>query len=586
MIRISVIACLVVVAAPFARAEGPAPEAVDAALNKMVALDPAQVAAKVKEYKAKVAELDAQSKKLKDDAAAADENAKVLDARIQSAVAVAEALVKSEAAREKMMAPAMPAAPEGTPSMAPKMVQAKAEAPAKPDVTFEGHVADIFEQRCMRCHNEDKQKGGLSLDTMGALMTGGASGEVIKVGDPDGSRLFRLINGTEEPKMPPSGDPLSPEQLDIIRKWIQLGAPETADSEILVAEAIEMDASNAFVAAEIVDGPPPMPEVALAAAKSNGDVGVVARAVATSPQSSLAAVGGDRQILLYNLDDLSLIGALPFPEGDVFELSFTVNGELLLAAGGHEGDSGYAVVWHVRTGERIGSFGKDYDTVLAADISPDHRMIAVGGTNKKVKVLSMADGSLLYEIEKHSNWITAVKFTPDGEVLATADRASNMFLWQAANGRPVEQLRGHSGAIRDLVYSPDSKLLASASEDGTVRLWDTWKYNQVRSINAHGGGVLSVDFDVQGRLVSTGVDGLAKRWGTDGAEQKAYEKLPDWGYSARFGKQGAHVLAGSWTGDIWVWDAESGERLGEFHTSPVPVSTGADEAMTAALESS
>ena len=40
---------------------------------------------------------------------------------------------------------------------------------------------------------------------------------------------------------------------------------------------------------------------------------------------------------IYALDDTKLIGAFPFPEGDVFALTFSLNGGLLLAAGGKAG---------------------------------------------------------------------------------------------------------------------------------------------------------------------------------------------------------------------------------------------------------
>jgi hypothetical protein len=48
-------------------------------------------------------------------------------------------------------------------------------------------------------------------------------------------------------------------------------------------------------------------------------------------------------------------------------------------AAAKKANSGIAVVWNVRKGERVGTFGEAYDTVLAVDISPDHKIIATGG---------------------------------------------------------------------------------------------------------------------------------------------------------------------------------------------------------------
>ena len=228
------------------------------------------------------------------------------------------------------------------------------------------------------------------------------------------------------------------------------------------------------------------------------------------------AVGGHREVLLYDLETYQVLGALPFPEGEVYTLTFSVNGEVLVAGGGEVGKSGITVAWNVRKAERMGTYGEGYDTILAADISPDHAMVAVGGPSKSVRVFSTHDGTLLYKLDSHTDWIYAIRFSPDGELLATADRAGGLNLWQAANGRPVESLRGHNGAINDLAYSDDSALLASAGQDGTVQVWDTWKYTKVRQFSAHASGVLSVDFA-----------GNGESYGARGFRVRSVEELAD-----------------------------------------------------------
>lgn len=547
------------------QADPPAPEAVDAAIGQLIALDPALVKAKLDEYKTKADALTTEAAALKQQADALDQQTAAIAAQLEQIKAQAKALAAAfgEPEAPTTMAAAAPAAAPAAPAMEMKPEEATA-----PKVTFQDHILPIFKERCVKCHNQDTRRSGLALDTYGTLMEGGSSGAVIAAGALADSRLLRLVNGTEEPKMPPSGDPLTAEQLALLSEWIQLGAPVDGNAKVAMKQEEKKEESAVFVAAEIVDGPPPMPEVALQPPAPELAKAVVARSVATSPRAPLAAVAGYRQILLYDLSTYALLGALPFPEGEVYTMTFSVNGELLLAGGGQEGNSGLVVVWNVRKAERLGQYGEEYDAIMAADISPDHRMIALGGPSKKVKVYSVQDGSLLYKLEDHTDWIYSVKFSPDGELLATADRAGGLLLWQAANGRAVEALRGHTGAIHGISYSADSTILASAGQDGTVRLWDTWAYTQIRSFNAHGGGVLSVDFNPANELVTTGADRFAKRWDVNGKELASYGDLADWGYSARFGAQGALVLAGSWTGRIAVWDVASGSSVAEVFTAP------------------
>src|SRR5277367_4857571 len=73
--------------------------------------------------------------------------------------------------------------------------------PAK--ITYDEHVQPIFREHCFACHNSDKARGGLVLNTYTGAMAGGASGAVLKPGDPDGSRLLNLVSHKEEPHMPP-----------------------------------------------------------------------------------------------------------------------------------------------------------------------------------------------------------------------------------------------------------------------------------------------------------------------------------------------------------------------------------------------
>ena len=549
---------------PATAQDAPSP---DAALDQLLKLDPAALAAQVKSLKDSAAAQKEEAAKLRASADEADAKAKGLaeglDALLKQVTALAAALgtPPAEAMPDGKMA-------EAAPAPAPEMMAAAA--PEKKDfINFDEHVKPILQAKCLRCHNEDTKKGGLSLTSHANTMAGGGSGAIVSPGNADGSRLLRVIMHTEEPFMPPSGDKLPDDQIDVIRRWIADGAlPNASATPVAMKQEAAAPAGEVFTAAEIVDGPPPMPEVKLEVPKRLPTRGVVARAVDTNPRSPLMAVAGDKEVVLYNLDTFECLGALPFPEGDVFALTFSVNGELLVAAGGEEGNSGAAVVWNVRKGERMGKFGEAYDTLLAVDISPDHKLIAVGGPDRKVKVYDTADGKEVYKLDAHTDWVLAVKFTPDGEVLASADRQGGMYLWQAKNGRAVEQLKGHEGAIYSLKYTQDSQYLVSAGQDGTVQQWDTWSYQRVRTFKAHNAPVTNVDVAADGRIITTSTDQTTKEWKFDGTAVRDYAGLTDWGYQVRFAKAGQVVLAGTWTGDVLCWKADTGELVKTLNTNP------------------
>ena len=109
-----------------------------------------------------------------------------------------------------------------------------ADAKATAKVNYQEHVSAIFKNRCNSCHNADKQKGGLNLETYGSAMRGGGSGEVIEPGDLEASSLWLQVTHQDEPIMPPNSPKIPDAELEVIKGWIEAGAPETSGSVVAV----------------------------------------------------------------------------------------------------------------------------------------------------------------------------------------------------------------------------------------------------------------------------------------------------------------------------------------------------------------
>ncbi len=92
-------------------------------------------------------------------------------------------------------------------------------------VSFQKDISPILSARCVACHQAQNGGGGLSLHQHAALVKGGNSGTAILAGKPDESLLIREISGPT-PKMPKFGAPLTPEQVALIRKWVEEGAKD------------------------------------------------------------------------------------------------------------------------------------------------------------------------------------------------------------------------------------------------------------------------------------------------------------------------------------------------------------------------
>jgi WD40 repeat protein len=439
---------------------------------------------------------------------------------------------------------------------------------AQDKVNFEDHVKPIFRAKCFSCHNTNKKTADLDLSNYTAMMQGGGSGASIEPGSPDDSYLFMVINHDTEPYMPPKSDKLPDEMIQTVRKWIEAGAPENSSSKVMLPKKPKVSLSVDVAAGARPEGPPPLPDVLGLEPVVHTAATTAVSAIATSPWAKLVAVAGQKQVVLYSSETLQPMGVLPFPEGQARVLKFSRNGALLLAGGGRGASKGLAVVWDIKTGERVMEVGDELDEVLAADISADQSLVAVGGPGKVVRVYSTATGELAYEIVKHTDWIYSLEFSPDSVLLATSDRAGGLHVWESYTGREYLTLNGHKGSVNAVSWRIDSNVLASASIDASIKLWEMENGGNIKSWNAHGGGTQSMEFCRDGRVVSCGRDKVTKIWDQNGKQLVAFEAFADLALQVSHCDETNRVIAGDWTGEVRVWNAADGARLGDLTTNP------------------
>lgn len=133
---------------------------------------------------------------------------------------------------------------------------------------FERDILPLFHKHCLICHGGFKQKGGLDLRTMPALLKGGESGAAVKSGHADASKLWQMIAADE---MPEDGEKLSAAQKEMVRAWLAAGMPTVAQQQktvspllppgvkhepAQVAEAIDQHVERALTEAKLQPAPP------------------------------------------------------------------------------------------------------------------------------------------------------------------------------------------------------------------------------------------------------------------------------------------------------------------------------------------
>lgn len=98
----------------------------------------------------------------------------------------------------------------------------------KEAMVFQDIIKPIFKNKCEQCHNANKMKGDLRMDTIELLKKGGEHGAIFVAGKAEDSELIKriLLPESNDDHMPPKGKTQPTEQeVSLIRWWIDNGAP-------------------------------------------------------------------------------------------------------------------------------------------------------------------------------------------------------------------------------------------------------------------------------------------------------------------------------------------------------------------------
>lgn len=103
-------------------------------------------------------------------------------------------------------------------------------------ISFHQHIFPLIEERCLDCHSEPyvkngrtiHPKAGLRLDTYEAIIEGNLDGTIIEKGNAEESTLYAVITlDSDDPEiMPPKGEPLTEDEINMFKQWIEEGAKE------------------------------------------------------------------------------------------------------------------------------------------------------------------------------------------------------------------------------------------------------------------------------------------------------------------------------------------------------------------------
>ena len=104
---------------------------------------------------------------------------------------------------------------------------------AEDAIDFETHIAPLIVSRCVECHNTNEASSGLDLTQMDALTKGGESGLPTLADTAENSLLYqRVLSGEMPPESRGQSQKLPEEEIELLRRWINQGAPWPQDRKL------------------------------------------------------------------------------------------------------------------------------------------------------------------------------------------------------------------------------------------------------------------------------------------------------------------------------------------------------------------
>ncbi|MFM1767606.1 MAG: hypothetical protein RJA22_135 [Verrucomicrobiota bacterium] len=442
---------------------------------------------------------------------------------------------------------------------------AAAAAPAYADVEA------LLARHCLDCHTAQDPEGKLVMESHATLMQGGQSGPAILPGRSADSLLLRAVEkgldrGGTLKIMPPGRRPkLSPQEIAVLREWIEAGAPGPVPGAGTTQP-------HRKPAPRILPTVPPRRPVT---------------ALAYSPALDLLAVGRHGEIELLSPRDLSVLRTLKGHRGAVHALVFSADGRTLASGAGEPARAGEAKLWQASDGQLLRTLSGHGDALNAIALSPDGQTLATGSYDQRIKLWALADGREKLTLSAHHGAIVDLAFRPDGKVLASASADRTIKLWQVDTGKRLDTLNQPLKEQQALAWSRDGRRLAAAGADNRIRVWDVSEAAAettnplLLSKFAHEGSILRLVFSPDGAsLLSSADDGTVKLWAWPSLnETLSFPAQPDVPAALAFLREGRSVAIGRLDGQVSLHDTAQGKPVpapapGLRKVSPVGLQRG------------
>lgn len=416
-------------------------------------------------------------------------------------------------------------------------------------VNYVTQIEPIFRQHCQGCHQPAKAEGGLIMTNPNLLLEkGGDSGVVVVPGKSGESHLIAEITPRDgKAEMPKGAPPLSDADIQLIRRWIDEGAPTAEWKESSISYS--------------VDQPPPY--------QSSPAI----TAVAYSPDGKWLAVSGFHEVVLIDTSSYALARRFIGRSERIEDISFSSDSARLAVAGGIPGVMGELQLWDTLSGELIRSWNVGTDTLYGVAWSPDNKLVSIGCADNSVRAFETETGKQVVFSATHEDWALDTTFSLKGDHLLSVSRDRSMKLVHVETQRFVDNVTSitpgaQKGGLMTIDRHPTREEVACGGADSIPKIYKIFRdkqrqigddFNLIRALPAMEGRVFEIQYSRDGSKLaavsSNHQSGKISVFQPDEGKELFSLPVPNTGvFSVGFSADGNTVAAGCSSGQLLIID--------------------------------
>ena len=298
-------------------------------------------------------------------------------------------------------------------------------------------------------------------------------------------------------------------------------------------------------------------------------------AVAFGPEGKTLAVGGYREVLLWDLADAKLAKRIGMEHlaGMVHAVAFIDDGKSLAVGDGVPHQSGAVRIFNVETGEQTAVFEEPERVVYSLAATPDGKFLIAGDAGSLVHIWDLTAGKLVRTLDTHNGWVLGIALSGDGKRLVTAGADRTMRVWEVGAWKRL--LRYDLPAtVNAAALSPDGKTVVGAvggDDEWALRigriaadLKQAARRKPVARARSTGAGMpLDIVWPAQGAVafVAMGDHTVRAYQAATGKPLKTYRGHTDWVYCVAVTPDGSKLASGSADGTVKIFNAAGGKPL-------------------------